>query len=81
MAVISVRLEDQDLEWLRKRGQSPGTFARAAVHEAIRREEIREARRWLDANGFTSPTSAVELIREDRESDHGRDLAPGKPRR
>lgn len=68
MGVVSVRLEDRDEHWLRKHGYKPGAFAREAVHEAIRREEIRRAGEFLDKHRFKLPRPSVEMIREDRES-------------
>lgn len=68
MGVVSVRLEEADEKWLRDRGLKPGAFARLAVHEAIRREEIREAREWLDRHSFKAEVDSVTFFRRDRES-------------
>jgi hypothetical protein len=68
MAVVSVRLEDKDLAWLRSHGLSPGSFARAAVHEAIRQQEIKDARAFLDQHRIAFDRPVADLIREDRDS-------------
>ncbi len=68
MPVISVRLEESDEKWLRKRGLKPGAFARAAVHEQIRLQEIRGAREFLDAHSFVAEVDAVAFFRQERES-------------
>ena len=43
MGVVSVRLDEHDVQWLRHRGLKPGSFAKQAVQAAIRREEIEHA--------------------------------------
>lgn len=70
MSVVSVRLEEADEKWLRKRGLKPGTFARLAVHEAIRRQEIKEASEFLAKHRVKVEGSLVDFIREDREHGH-----------
>lgn len=68
MSVISVRVDEEDEAWLRKRGLKPGAFARRAIHEAIRRAEIEEAHAWLAKHTFRSDVDAVEFFRRDRET-------------
>jgi hypothetical protein len=67
MGVISVRLLDDDEAWLAKRNLKPGTFARDAVHDAIRRLEIKAAREFLDANRVKFDKTVTEMVREDRD--------------
>jgi hypothetical protein len=67
MGVVSVRLEDADEQWLVDHGHKPGTFARAAVHEAIRREEVRASRAWLEANRVPSDGKATAFFRAERD--------------
>jgi hypothetical protein len=66
MGVVSVRLDDEDEAWLRRHGLKPGAFARAAVHEAIRREEILQAGQRLAKGRVKLPKESAELIRDDR---------------
>lgn len=68
MGVVSVRLDDEDEAWLRKRNLKPGQFARLAVHEEIRRREIQEASDFLAKNRVKFDRPVVDLIREDRDS-------------
>jgi hypothetical protein len=68
MGVVSVRLDDEDEAWLRKRNLKPGQFARLAVHEEIRRREIQEASDFLARNRFKPLKPAVDMIREDRDA-------------
>lgn len=68
MSVVSVRLREEDEAWLRARGLKPGTFARDAVHEAIRLAEIEEAHDWLAAHAFKSSVDSTAFIRHDRDT-------------
>ena len=68
MGVIRVRLDDEDEAWLRKRGIEPGQFVQHAVHEAVRRLQIREASEFLAKNRIKFEKSVEEMIREDRDS-------------
>ena len=68
MSVVSVRLLEEDEKWLRARGLKPGTFAREAVHEAIRRAELRESRDWLAQHSYKSEVDSTEFIRRERDS-------------
>jgi len=68
MSVVSVRLNEEDEAWIRKRKLSPGTFARDAVHEVIRLKEIEEAHEWLAKNRLRANFDATAFIRKDRDS-------------
>ncbi len=67
MPVVSVRIDDADEDWLRRRNLKPGAFARVAVHEAIRRMEIKESREFLQQHTVCLDRPSLELIREDRD--------------
>ena len=68
MGVVSIRLSDEDEAWLRKRKIKPGSFAREAVHEAIRLREFREAREFLDRYRIVPEVDSVTFFRRERES-------------
>ncbi|MEK6985034.1 MAG: hypothetical protein AABX89_01455 [Candidatus Thermoplasmatota archaeon] len=68
MPIVSVRLDLEQDKWIRKHGFKPGTFARMAVHEAIRRQEVKDASSFLGKHRITFDRSVVELIREDRDN-------------
>lgn len=62
-----MRLQEEDELWLRGHGLKPGTFARQAVHEAIRRLQIQEARTFLDGHTVRIEAPSQEWIRADRD--------------
>lgn len=67
MGVVSVRLDERDQEWLRRHGIKPGQFARLAVHEEIRRREVREASEFLAKHRIKFGRDLADMIREDRD--------------
>ena len=71
MGVVSVRLDDETQAWIEKRGLKAGTFARQAVMEAIRLEELRANIEWLDTHRVDFGGDSTKLIREDRD-EHAR---------
>lgn len=68
MSVVSVRLDPEDEKWLRAKGLKPGSFAREAVHQAIRRAEAREAREWLERHQIRGGVDSTDFIRHDRDT-------------
>lgn len=68
MGVISVRLDDEVIQWIKDRGEPPGTFARLAVLKEIRNREIAESRAFLEKHRYTSSRPILEDLREDRAS-------------
>jgi hypothetical protein len=68
MGVVSVRLDPSDEAWIRRHGHKPGSFARQAVHDAIRRTEIEAANGRLAALRLDSGVDAVAFFRKDRRS-------------
>ncbi|HEX9785707.1 MAG TPA: hypothetical protein VGA56_23620 [Opitutaceae bacterium] len=78
--VVQFREDTAELEFLRKQGVNPNEFARRAFEEAMRfarasarMTEIRRVRKALFLGAKLPPRiDIVALVRDDRDSDHGR---------
>jgi post-segregation antitoxin (ccd killing protein) len=75
MAVVSVRLDDADVEFLRRRKENLSAFARHAIHDAVQRERMEQSLAELArlrAQQERPQESAEELIRRDRDAQYRR---------
>ncbi len=73
MPVISVRLNPEDFEFLRKNKLKPGPFLKEAGERRLRYLRRQEALAWMVKHAMKSKPGdrpAVELIREDRDRGH-----------
>ncbi len=68
MGVVSVRLPEEALHFLREEGIKPGSFAKDLVLKEVRRMQILQARRRLEAVSRKPSKPLVELLREDRDA-------------
>lgn len=73
--VISVRLNPEDIEFLRKHKLKPGPFLKEAAERELRHMRMQEALEYLDkfrAKQKPDPKarSSTEIIRWDRDHGH-----------
>lgn len=71
MPVVSVRLPDEDVAFLRERKENLSAFARKAIHDAVQRERMLMSLAELDRlvqKQQPAKTSSEDLIRSDRDS-------------
>lgn len=74
MPVISVRLNPEDVEFLRKHRLKPGPFLKEAAERELRHMRMQEALEYLDQvrakQKARKGPSSTELIRWDRDHGH-----------
>ena len=67
--MVSVRMDEEDLAFVKAHTDNVSEFVRAALHEEIRRRRVLDAVARLAKVAATAPAarqSAVEIIREGR---------------
>ena len=73
MSVVSVRVDDEDLDYLRQMKVNLSETIRLALHNHIRFRKAEEAMARLAALAWKSKKSSVEMIREQRDARKIRD--------
>lgn len=70
MPVISVRVPDEELEYLKKKGVNVSEAVRRGLHQEIHLMRLEEARTHLNSIRFKPSRPAEEQVREDRDRGH-----------
>ncbi|MFO8052182.1 MAG: hypothetical protein R6V01_10885 [Thermoplasmatota archaeon] len=67
--VVSIRVDDETIERIRKLGYKPGEFLSKVLDEQLRLEQSRRSLEWFKKNRFKrSGVTGTEMIRKDRDS-------------
>ncbi|MCU0800011.1 MAG: hypothetical protein MUC62_10135 [Candidatus Thermoplasmatota archaeon] len=67
--VVSIRLDDEVVEAIRRKGRSPGSYLAEVLEVQLRLERSMDSVEWFRKNRFrTHGKTGVELIRKDRDS-------------
>ncbi len=76
MGVISIRLDAKELAYLKQHRLKPGPFVKEAAEQRLRHlrwlETLDELAKFRKENPPKPGPSGAEIIRQDRDSDHGR---------
>lgn len=70
MPVVNVRLPEEDLEFLAKRGMDVGRLVRSALHERLEWMRFEEAQAGLKEKSFGASRPGARMVREDRDHVH-----------
>ena len=67
--VISVRIDDESIEAIRKMGYKPSDYLVRILKAQLKLEQSRHALNWFKKNRFKSDgTTGTDIIRKDRDS-------------
>lgn len=68
MSVVSVRLPDDVEAYLKRRGLSPGTLARALVEREVAQMRLRDSLGFLESVSRRPSKPIADLLREERDA-------------
>ncbi len=67
--VISIRIDDESIEAIRKMGYKPSDYLVRVLKAQLRLEQSRRALKWFKKNRFRADgTTGADIIRKDRDS-------------